>query len=97
MTVRRSDRSASAPPASVSKSTGAFIANESRPIRNDDAPSVSRSHGSATCCAHVPMLDKRLANQNVPNRRVPRRRSEARNVVIQAGDVLRADVVTDED
>ena len=82
ITRRRSVRSASAPPASVSSSTGAFIANESRPIRNEDAPRVSNSQGSATCCAHVPMLESRLANQKVPNRRVASRLSEPRKVLI---------------
>ena len=65
---------------SVSSHTGAFMANESRPMRNDDAPSVSSSHGSATCCAQVPMLESRLANQKVPKRRVASRRSESRKV-----------------
>src|ERR1035437_2528221 len=82
ITRRRSERSASAPPASVSSHTGAFIANESRPIRNEDAPSVSSSHGSATCWAQVPMLESRLANQKVPNRRVARRLSDSRKVLI---------------
>ena len=70
MTRRRSARSASTPPTSVSSNTGALIANASSPIRNDDAPRLSSSHGSATCCAQVPMFDSRLANQNVPKRRV---------------------------
>jgi hypothetical protein len=82
ITTRRSRRSASTPPASVSSNTGAFIANESSPIRNDDAPSVSRSHGSATCWAQVPMLESRLANQKVPNRRVASRASDSRKVLI---------------
>jgi hypothetical protein len=59
------------------------MANESSPIRNDDAPRVSNSQGSATCCTQVPMLDNRLANQNVPKRRVPSKLREARNVVIR--------------
>jgi hypothetical protein len=83
MTWRRSDRSASAPPAKVRSHTGAFIANESSPIRNDDAPRVSNSQGSATCCAHVPILDNKLANQNVPKRRVPNKLKDARNVLIR--------------
>jgi hypothetical protein len=66
----------------VRSHTGAFIANESRPIRNGDAPIVSRSHGSATCCAHVPMLESRLANQKVPKRRVARREIDSRKVPI---------------
>ena len=73
MMRRRSLRSASTPPISVNIQTGAAVANESRPIKNDDAPRLSRSHGSATCCAHVPRLDRRLAKQNVPKRRVRRR------------------------
>src|SRR5713101_7724747 len=82
ITRRRSERSASAPPTRVSSHTGAFMAKESRPIRNDDAPRVSSSHGSATCWAQVPMLESRLANQKVPKRRVASRRSDSPKVRI---------------
>ena len=86
ITLRRSARSASARPTSVSSHTGAFIANEPSPIRNDDAPSVSSRQGSATCWAHVPMLESRLANQNVPKRRVASSPSDSRNVLITPED-----------
>jgi hypothetical protein len=81
ITRRRSERSARAPPTMVSNQIGAFIANESSPIKNDDAPSESNSHGSATCCVHVPMLESKLANQKVPKWRVASKLSESRNVL----------------
>ena len=82
ITRRRSDRSARTPPTRVSNQTGAFDANESSPIKNDDAPRVSSSHGSATCWAQVPMLESRLANQKVPKRRVASRLSDSRKLLI---------------
>ena len=82
MTRRRSERSARAPPTRVSSQTGAFMANESSPIRNEEAPRVKRSHGSATCWAQVPMLERRLANQKVPKRLVARRPSDSLRVLI---------------
>ena len=85
MTRRRSERSASAPPTRVSSNTGAFIANESSPIKNDEAPRVSSSQGSATCWAQVPMLERRLANQKLPKRRVVRSLSDSRSVSIAEG------------
>jgi hypothetical protein len=63
--------------------TGASIANESSPIKKGEAPSVRSSQGSATCWAHVPILERRLANQNVPNRLVASRRSESRKVWVR--------------
>jgi len=36
-------------PTRMRSHTGAFIANVSSPIRNDEAPRVSSNHGSATC------------------------------------------------
>lgn len=52
---------------------------ESSPIGNGDAPRLSSSQGSATCWAKVPRFDSRLADQNVPKRRVQRRLNDARN------------------
>ena len=85
MTRRRSARSASTPPTSVSAQTGALIANASSPIRKGDAPRVSSNQGCATFCAQVPMFDSRIANQNAPNRGVRRSRRDSRNALVGMG------------
>jgi hypothetical protein len=54
----------------------------SKPIRYDDAPRLSSSHGSATCCAQVPIFERRLAKQKLPKRRVRRRLRESLKVLI---------------
>jgi len=46
------------------------MAKASRPMISGELPRLSRSHGSATCCAQVPILDSRLTNQEMPKRRV---------------------------
>jgi hypothetical protein len=60
---RRSRRSAMIPPARMSSQMGASVMNESRPSRNGEFESRSTSHGSATCCIHVPVFESRLPNQ----------------------------------
>ena len=90
MIFRRSPRSASTPPTSVNPQAGASIAKASRPTRNDEPLSESISHGCATCCAQVPMFERRLATQNVPKRRVRSRAIEARKVSAVPGTATMA-------
>src|SRR5664279_154939 len=79
MMLRRSRVSANTPPKSVSSQIGALVAKLSRPKMKGDAPKLSNSHGSATDCDHVPILDKKLATQKVPKRGLASRRNEAFN------------------
>ncbi len=95
MMRRRSPWSASAPPTKMSSSTGAPRAKASSPSRKGEAPRLNISHGCATCCAQVPILASRLANQKVPKRRVPSRRREFRKATLGMGKGRRARVGTD--
>lgn len=74
---RRSPRSAISPPNGVKSQAGAARTNASKPITNEDAPRLRRSHGSATCCVHVPIFDRKLANQNVLKRLVSNNAKES--------------------
>ena len=50
-----------------------------------DAPRLSNNHGCATCWTQVPMLDSRLANQNVAKRRVRNSPMDSSNEIVTEG------------
>lgn len=73
------------PPTRVNTHTGALMAKESSPTKTEEAPRFNNSHGWATCWVQVPIFESRLANQNVPNRRVRKRRMDSRKAVSGIG------------
>lgn len=60
-----------------------------------EAPRLSSSHGCATCCTQVPILESRQANQNVPKRRVRRSLIELLKVLVGLVPVFTDETFTD--
>jgi len=66
---------------------GASPMNESSPSRNGELDSRNTSHGSATCCIHVPVFDSRLPNKRMVKlrERSARRGAEDWREPVEAG------------
>src|SRR5438046_3114488 len=78
MIVLRLLRSATTPPKRISPISGTSEAKASRPRRNGECDKLSTSHGCATCCIQLPVLERKLPNQS---RRKLRNRKDAKVVL----------------